>query len=174
MGGQIFDCYIQNENLEWTCTKCALNDISTSLFNTSISSVESDIHDDKPKKKSKQLRISVCDFQSIWDKHSLLKHHLPANNIDILIGSESHLSSNISNSEFLPDDYTAVRDNRKDGYGGVIIVYKKHLMVKEITTNYNDGDFASIKIESYEKSVIICACYRSPNNNNNNNDNQPT
>ena len=47
-------------------------------------------------------------------------------------------------------------------------------MVEEITTNYNDGDFASIKIESYEKSVIICACYRSPNNNNNNNDNQPT
>ncbi|MEO0688335.1 MAG: hypothetical protein AAFY76_25555, partial [Cyanobacteria bacterium J06649_11] len=35
--------------------------------------------------------------------------------------------------------------------------------------NYNDGDFASIKIESYEKSVIICACYRSPNNNSNNN-----
>ena len=44
-------------------------------------------------------------------------------------------------------------------------------MVEEITTNYNDGDFASIKIESYEKSVIICACYRSPNNKNNNNDN---
>ena len=85
MGDKIFDCYIQNENLEWTCTKCALNDISTSLFNTSISSVESDIHDDKPKKKSKQLRISFCDFQSIWDKHALLKHHLPANNIDILI-----------------------------------------------------------------------------------------
>ena len=55
-----------------------------------------------------------------------------------------------------------MRDDRKDGYGGVIIVYKKHLMVEEITTNYNDGDFASIK---------ICACYRSPNNNNNNNDN---
>ena len=90
------------------------------------SSVESDIHDDKPKKKSKQLRISVCDFQSIWDKHALLKHHLLENNIDILIGSESHLSPNISNSEFLPDDYTAVRDDRKDGYGGVIIVYKKN------------------------------------------------
>ena len=44
-------------------------------------------------------------------------------------------------------------------------------MVEEITTNYNDGDFASIKIESYEKSVIISARYRSPNNNNNNNDN---
>ena len=89
--------------------------------------------------------------------------------ISLLIGSESHLSPNISNSEFLPDDYTAVRDDHKDGYGGVIIVYKKHLMVEEITTNYNDGDFASIKIESYEKSVISCACYRSPNNKNNNN-----
>ena len=78
IGDQVFDCYIQNETLEWTCTKCALNDISTSLFNTSISSVESDIQDDKPKKKSKQLRISVCNFQSIWNKHVLLKHHLSA------------------------------------------------------------------------------------------------
>ena len=126
MGDQVFDCYIQNETLECKCTKCALNDISTSLFNTSISSVESDIQDDKPKKKSKQLRISVCNLQSIWNKHALLKHHLLENNIDILIGSESHLSPNISNSEFLPDDYTAVRDDRKDGYGGVIIVYKKN------------------------------------------------
>ena len=81
------------------------------------------------------------NFQSIWNKHVLLKHHLPANNIDILIGSEFHLSPNISNSEFLPDDYTAVRDDRKDDSVGVIIVYKKHLMVEEITTNYNNGDF---------------------------------
>ena len=70
MGDKIFDCYIQNENLEWTCTKCALNDISTSLFNTSISSVESDIQDDKPKKNPNN-----CESQFVTCKASGTNMH---------------------------------------------------------------------------------------------------
>lgn len=41
MGEQMFDCFADNENLEWICSKCALRDISDNLFDTSISSNES-------------------------------------------------------------------------------------------------------------------------------------
>ena len=42
MGDQVFNCYTKNENLDWICTNCALNDISYTLFDSSFSSIESD------------------------------------------------------------------------------------------------------------------------------------
>ena len=63
--------------------------------------------DDKPKKKSKQLQIPVCNFQGIWNKHVLLKHHLSENNIDI---DRVRISLVTKHLKFLPEDYTAVRD----------------------------------------------------------------
>ena len=66
MGDQVFDCYHENETLEWICINYAMNDISYSLFDTSISSDDSDIPVNKlHRKKVKNLRISVCNFQSI-------------------------------------------------------------------------------------------------------------
>ena len=70
MGDQVFDCYSKNENLEWICTNCALNNISNSVFDSSISS---DAPDVPQRKKVKHLCISVSNFQSIWNKHVLLK-----------------------------------------------------------------------------------------------------
>ena len=60
----------------------------------------------------------VCNFQSIWNKQLELESHLHDNDIDILIGTESHLYFNIKNSELLPEHYMATRNDRKDGYGG--------------------------------------------------------
>ena len=118
MGDQVFDCYAKDEDLEWICSYCALKDISSTLFDTSISSDESfDCTTNISKKKSKQLRITICNFQSLWNKSNILKKYLTANNIDILLGSETHLSNNIMNSEILPPNYTAVRKDRNDGYG---------------------------------------------------------
>ena len=88
-----------------------------------------------------------------------------------MIGSESHLSANILNSEILPDTYTATRNDRNDGYGGVIIIYKKELLVEENPFKFTGNDTVSIKVETFEKPVIFCACYRSPNNDNDSNTN---
>ena len=44
-------------------------------------------------------------------------------------------------------------------------------MVDESHLKFTWGSIASIKIETIEKSVIICACYRLPNNDNASNDN---
>ena len=163
MGDQVFDCYAKDEDLEWICSYCALKDISSTLFDTSISSDESfDCTTNISKKKSKQLRITICNFQSLWNKSNILKKYLTTNNIDILLGSETHLSNNIMNSEILPPNYTAVRKDRNDGYGGVIIIYKTDLLVEEI--HHQKGELVSIRIETHEKPIILTACYRSPNN----------
>jgi len=65
MGDQVFDSYTHNESLYWECTQCALQNISSTIFDSSISSNESDEAEFVNKKKYKSLRISVCNFQSI-------------------------------------------------------------------------------------------------------------
>ena len=165
MGDQVFDCYAEDENLEWICSQCALKDVSYTLFDTSISSDKStDSTYNIPKKKSKQLRISICNFQSIWNKCNILKNYLTKNDIDILLGSETHLSENIKNSEMLPPNYTASRKDRNDGYGGVVIIYKNDLQIEEI--QHKKGELVSIRVVTYEKPIILTACYRSPSNSN--------
>ena len=89
----------------------------------------------------------------------------------MLIGSESHLSPNIMNSEMLPGNYRAARNDHNDGFGGVLVIYKKNLMVEENHFKFTGGSIVSINTETFKKSFIICACYRSPNNDNASNDN---
>ena len=62
------------------------------------------------------------------------------------------------NSEILPENYTAARNDSNDGYGGVIVIYKKNLMVEKNQFKFTEGSIVSIKIEPFEKSVMICAC----------------
>ena len=88
-----------------------------------------------------------------------MKNTLVENDIDIMLGSESHLSCNIFNSEFLPKHYTASRQDRADGKGGVIIIYKVSLLVEEI--KQKSGEIISIKVKTFEKPILLTACYRS-------------
>ena len=80
------------------------------------------------------------------------------NDIDVLNGSESHLSCSIGNKQFLPDHYLAARNDRdKDGKGGVIIIHKDNLLVQELPQQ--KAEIVSIKIE---KTIILTACHRPP------------
>jgi hypothetical protein len=40
---------------------------------------------------------------------------------DIIVGCEIWLKAEIHNSEIMPPNYTIYRNDRKDGYGGVLI-----------------------------------------------------
>ena len=103
----------------------------------------------------------IVNFQSIWGKKEELKDVLLQNNIDIVIGSESHLDPSISNSEFLPPSYTAFRRDREDGWGGVIIITKSELDVEEVIKP-TSCEIIAVKIEPFQKPIIVAACYRPP------------
>jgi len=47
----------------------------------------------------------------------------------------------------------ATRNDRKDGYGGIIIVYKDSLLVEE--PPFDQGEIISIKIETFEKPFLL-------------------
>ena len=169
MSDQIYDCHVKEESLEWLCQGCALADISNSLFDTSISSCSStsSIESNPPKKKVSKLRVVICNFQSIYNKNEELSNNLITNDIDILIGTETHLSCNILNSELIPKTgYKIVhRCDRNDGYGGVIIIAKESLITEPIKAP-NSHQIIAVKVETFQKPIIISSCYRSPNNSN--------
>ena len=86
----------------------------------------------------------------------LLEH-----DIDIVIGSETHLDRHIHDGEILPQTYVCYRKDRDDGWGGVIIIAKKSLITEEVYRS-KSSEMIAIKIETFQKPVIIAACYRPP------------
>ena len=68
----LFQCYIKDTDLEWICTKCAVQDISSDLFNSSVSSNDLTVSDceNTVKSKAKNLRILTFNLQSIWNKRT--------------------------------------------------------------------------------------------------------
>ena len=174
MNANVFDSYTNDQLLEWTCINCALVNISNSVFDSCMSDSDSSIHsepDEKPKKtKSHSLRIMIINFQSIWGKKEFLQKTLYDHNIDIVIGSETHIDPSISNSEIIPKGYTAFRNDRSDSWGGVIIIVKETLSaVEEYKSKVSE--LITIKVETFQKPVIITSAYRKPDKNQNYMDN---
>ena len=115
-------------------------------------------------RKVKQLRMLTVNFQSIRNKKEELELILINEDIDIVLGSETHLTPCITDSEILNPKYKCYRRDRGDGYGGVIIITKKDLLVEEIT-NATSCEFISIKIQTESQPLILATAYRPPNSN---------
>ena len=108
MSNLIFSTYTCDETLSWTCLNCGLADISTNAINLSLhNDIDGNNWQDQhhaSQERVGSLRLVVCNFQSIWNKQNELEDFLKSHKIDILIGSETHLSENYENSE--PVSYT--------------------------------------------------------------------
>ena len=169
MNSTIFECYTNATiEMQWTCIKCGLPDISAPLFDSSMSSSNLSLNLDKDMLcvKSKSLRVVTVNFQSIYNKEDELSSFLIENNIGIVVGFETHLSPSINNAKILRPMYTSYRCDRADGWGGVIIITKKNSTVEEIKIN-KGCEMTVIKVETYQKPVIFAFCYRPPKSTNN-------
>ena len=104
--------------LNWVCCLCGIKNISASLFNNTLNSSNSSnlsTQSENPKERTPtHLRILCMNFQSIWGKKEQLEQELLDNNIDIVIGSETHLDASIKDAEFLPPTYKCYRRDRND------------------------------------------------------------
>lgn len=170
MNSLIYQAYESTPDLTWECCNCGIKNISPSLFdNTLNSSTDSNISnasDNTPKLLAKQLRILCINFCSIWDKKELLEDALFDDNIDVIIGSETHLDPCIKDNEFLPETYKCFRRDRiKDNSkGGAIIIVKRELIAEQVKKS-ETCELVSIKIQTHKHPVIITSCYRPTDSN---------
>ena len=166
--------FAASENISWICCRCALPN-SSSLFDSFSSTLSASpgqpTHHSSPvapkRKKSsiKRLKVQVVNFDSMYAKKDILASNLHNENIDIIIGAETHLDGNLLNSEILPPNYTAIRNDRNRSGGGVAIIHKIDLQVTEIRRPKN-VELVAAKVQCHgKKPLIICAVYRPPNNN---------
>ena len=111
------------------------------------------------------MTLAVFNFQGIKNKLTNLEKFIHEQKIHeqneqkILTGSESHLKEKNLTSKIVPDKYTAARKDRPDGKGGMIIIYKEELIIDEI--KHETAEIVSLKVQTFDKPMIICASYRS-------------
>ena len=75
------------------------------------------------------VKVAVINFQSIMSKKGDLLEFISTHKPHIIIGSETWLSSDVSNNEVISHDfkYNIYRNDRQDSYGGVMLAISNQL-----------------------------------------------
>jgi len=111
------------------------------------------------------LSFLIANFQSLFKKTVELSHIMKERDIDILIGTETWLTSDIKNSELLLDDYDVYRRDRTNQLGGGVLVCVRKTLnssnIKLITTS--EAVFVKVQFKN-KKPIVIGSIYRPTNN----------
>jgi exonuclease III len=85
------------------------------------------------------MRVLNINFQSVKSKVHELSLLLDSAKPDIILGCEIWLKPeiHIHNSVIMPPNYTMYRNDRKDGYGGVLIGVRLDIISTEYVNNKN-------------------------------------
>ena len=115
-----------------------------------------------PKSKINTLTIMNINFQSCKNKADEFQLFLDEHKPDIVVGTETWLNPQIKDSEIFPETYNIFRNDRTDGYGGVLIAIKNTIVCERIPTKENLEHLACKMFTSNNPPIILNAIYRPP------------
>ena len=106
----------------------------------------------------------IVNCRSIRGKSSDFLAAVDYINPDCVLGTESWLDSNISNSEVFPSNYNIYRRDRNCEGGGVFVAVKSDFISSSIniTDNTSEVVWAQVNLQG-SKSLILGSYYRPPN-----------
>ena len=115
--------------------------------------------------KTDSIKIVVLNAQSIMAKRQDAWVLIDSCDPDIIVCSETWLNSTVCDAEVLPPGYIMYRNDRKDGYGGVLVAVKRNLGSVDISadTGPAECETKAVKIMANKQSVVVCGAYQPPN-----------
>ena len=111
--------------------------------------------------KATKLGIVAINFQSVCAKKKEIWCLIDAAKPDVVIGSETWIRPDISDSEIFPPGYHVYRINRADGQGFVLLGISTNLNSNKIEIE-TEGEFMAAKVLSSKPSIIFAIAYRPP------------
>ena len=113
------------------------------------------------------LKVIVVNCQSVVNKKAEMLNLVDATQADVIIGTESWLTSDIPDSEICPPGYTMFRKNRVNRTGGGVFIM---ISCEFISTDPGfpvpeevEMVWAQLQV-SGSKTISICSFYRPPDN----------
>ena len=82
------------------------------------------------------------NFQSIKAKREAFWNLVESRKPDIVLGCETWLKSTITNQEVMSPGYEVYRNDRSDGYGGVLIAVKSHYISSIVDIDFHSEPVA--------------------------------
>ena len=112
--------------------------------------------------KVDNLNLAIANCCSITNKQVELKQFLISHQVDIFLGTESHLDSSILNAEVFPNHYNVYRKDRNKYGGGVFIIIRYSISSSQLEiTSPSEIIWVQLHTGSY-KSVIVGSFYCPP------------
>ena len=110
------------------------------------------------------LRTLIVNCQSIRNKRTQFAEATHYFKPDIIIGSESWLSSDIKNSEIFPDNFkiNVERKDRNKNGGGVFVAVRDNYETSTVEGGDANCEIAWTEIQTDSKNVIVGPYYRPP------------
>ena len=108
-------------------------------------------------------RLAIVNFCSVTNKQAELEAFLTVNNIQFLLGTESHLDESITNSEIFPSHYYVYRKDRNIHGGGVFILVEESIPSSQVIVE-TPCEIVWVQLHtSTHRKVILGSFYNPPN-----------
>ena len=97
------------------------------------------------------------------EKATQLKATIQYSNPDIIFLVETNLGSNCQTYSFLPPNYVAIRNDRNDHGGGVLIAFYDDITAESLNNLNSNCEIVWTNIQfARNKSILIASYYRTP------------
>ena len=131
-----------------------------------IIAIAHDIESNPGPKALRELNVCHANIRSLSRaKLNAIKVSL-ADMYDVITLSETHLHNGISNDLFELEGYHDILRKDRNGNGGGVAVYIRDTMTYKRMFKYETADIEAIWIQlnTIEGKILLCSCYRPPDN----------
>jgi len=105
--------------------------------------------------------VSVANFHSVKNKQAELQTFLVTHNLNIIVGTESHLDGSIVNSEIFPSHYQVYCNDRNIHGGGGFILVDNNIPSSPVMIN-SPCEAVWVQIHTQNHSNIILGSFYCP------------